>query len=471
MSKYAYQGVEGHEKRSPIGPDDYLAAGERRATPLVPFRGGLEVDDRLSRGRVKIAACDDAVKAASQVQPQPGRVYALVIGLGSEGHWGTNNNGDAFPEEALLGQAPKGLAMGFFDKFARRIPKEWGYRTFKKAHVFQEHHNSNPKLAIGGVENTFWNDRMHRVENLVWVDRANPKGIKWARRIDENDPTVGTSMACHVPFDRCSICGNLAPTRMQYCGHLRRGHPDYALRQIRPDGRSVSMINDFPDFFDESFVEVPAAPEALLIAKVASQGGATKQSEMEKHDLDLSVDVAMDDLNGLYARERGLPTSVLDKLAAHGLPAAITAAGMLGMCLRPSEVYHIAFGPDALDPKTAAAVDAKALQLAPEPLPEHLVEKLAASAKLPLAGRPGTITTGYVVDLLRPFAPGRSYQEPYLTPRLMKSASRPVTPQPLTDSERRVLAAYHGMYKLASGFCGYGERQAKLAHLGRYGSY
>lgn len=447
---------------------EYVSEGERAAVPLVAVRGRYEVDDRRSRGLHKTAACDDAVKAASKVEPHPDKVAALVIGLGSEEFWGVNNNGDSFPEPALLGKPPKGVKMGFFDKYAHRMPKSWGFETFKKAHVFEEHRNTSPKLAMGGIIDTFWNAGMHRVENLVFVNRRDRRGAKWAKRIDENDPTVGTSMACHVPFDRCSICGNLAPTRGQYCSHLRQGSPEYALRSIRPDGKPVSMINDFPDFFDESFVEVPAAPEALLIAKVASAKGAT----IEKREPDpAAAGSAYDDLASLYHAERALPDVIVDKLAALGLPAATKAASDLGVCFRPSELLRMAFGPDAIDKIAAAALDQVALQVKPDTFDGDAAIKLAASTREGALAKASEVKVATAVSLLMPFVAGRSYAEPYLTPRLMrlaKVAHQRVWPTP---EQAHLLRAYHTLCKQASGFCGYGERQALATFVAMTGDH
>ena len=848
--------MDGIEKQVGLA-DDYLNEGEQRLVPLVACRGRLEVDDRLSRGHVKTAASAEALDAAALVKPHPDRVYVMVIGLGSSEYWGTNNNGDSFPEAALLGRPPADVTMSFFDKYKGRMKPVWGHSTFRQAHAFQEHQNSNPRLAIGGIHDTFWNGRMHRVENIAWLDRHNPKGKKWVTRIDAGEP-VGTSMACKVPFDRCfpagtlvstinghvpieqiqvgdlvtthlgrlravtvsypklevgemikikavgtpeikatenhpflilrhadvrscvgsangkltrhqpqdgkcrrckreldyvpvwtesrdlrvgdyllsvldecadtvssgldlarlvgyylgdgyiisqksgkkkqgerkdmgvgfsvgiheeehlgriietlnavgvdnepnvydagcgrqavmvnvysrglaemmqalggrgthkkrvapsihawsteeklallggwidtdghfdekkgstrittvnrglaldarrlclsvgipasvvnggeikeygtskgtgetcwhvfipasyakhldpysikvkpfeteysnsqgffwggyyatpvraieeidgdvevfnlgieedesyvvegvvvhncSVCGNLAPTRAQYCNHLRLGAPGYAMRQIRPDGKTVSMVNDFPVFFDESFVETPAAPEALMIMKVAAEqeklAQIAKNAEIKKTGPDLPLDVAMDDLHGLYDHESPLPAPVVAKLATVGLQNAIKAAASLGMCLRPSEVFGIHFGIEKFARGELDALDACCLFVKP-----HEVK----SAKLE-----GTLTsiTDHVkvaraVDLLRPFASGRSYQEPHITGRLMRKLGsfRPFgTPAP-SDQMKALIGVYHTLYKAACGEYGYGTTQLSQTAASRFGGY
>lgn len=461
------------EKR--IGAADLtaLGEGEHSAIPLYNNRGVLEVDDRLSRPRVKTAAAEEAVAAALKVKPDPSKVYVLVVGLGAEEFWGVNNNGDSFPENALLGLPPKGVSMSFFDRYAARLPKEWGFKTFRKAHVFEEHRNTSPKLSIGDVVDTFWNNRMRRVENLIGISRE--KGKKWAEKVD-NGLGLATSMACRVPFDRCSLCGNLAPTRVTYCGHLRAGHPQYALRQIGSDGKPVAMINDFPVFFDESCVETPAAPEALMIMKVASDKAAgKKEAEHVKTDPELPLDVAMDDLAGLYATERPLPDVVVEKLSHLGLPAALKAAADLGMCLRPSEVFRITYGMNALNTKEAADLDRKALSAHPSQLSLTPWMSLADRARRPLTRDGSAVKQASwdvaAINLLRPFAAGRSYQEPHLTGRLMKAASVRWRPEHLSDTDRGLLGMYHALYQAACGDFGYGPKQAALAYVGRRGDY
>lgn len=446
------------EKIISPGEGDFLGEGEQRAVPLIACHGKLEVDDRLSRGSVKTAASEESIVEAAKVKPHPDRVYVLVIGLGSQEFWGTNNNGDDFPENALLGLAPKGFDMAFFDKYRHRLPKKWGHKTFEHGHTFEEHRNSNPKLAIGGIYKSFWNPRMHRVENLIWLDRKNPRAKKWVDRAD-NGEIIGTSMACKVPFDRCSICNNLAPTKAQYCSHLRPGSTEYQLRQIRDDGRSVSMINDFPAFFDESCVETPAAPEALSIMKVASAKVAKKkQAEIEKQDPDLPLDIALDDLGDLYHSEPTVAPHVLDRLRPLGLVNVTKAAASLGMCLKPSEVFHIAFG-DKISVKTAMALDERILAIEPRDTDLMSIMKLADDNLFRLTD---LVKVARAADLLAPYAASRSYDEPHLTARLMRKRASGFKVEGFTSEDEKLAAVYHTLYKGACGEFGYGMKQAKL---------
>jgi hypothetical protein len=356
--------------------------------------------------------------------------------------------------------------MAFFDRYKSRMKGKWGHETFMTAHAFQEHQNSNPKFAIGGIHGTFWNVRMHRVENITWLDRDNLKGKKWVDRVDAGEP-VGTSMACKVPFDRCSVCGNLAPTKGSYCNHLRIGTREYALRQIRPDGKAVSMINDFPVFFDESFVETPAAPEALMIMKIASDQqklAQQKVAEIKKEGPDLPLDVALDDLRGMYEAESSLPAPVVSKLATLGLSNAIKAASSLGICLRPSEVFAIQFGVEKFAAGELETLDEACLFVTP-----HEV-KSAANQHV---GAIDHIKVARGVDLLKPFASTRSYQEPHITGRLLRKLAtfRPLGVPAPSYQLQSLIGVYHSLYKAASGEYGYGSTQLALTATSRFGGY
>lgn len=441
---------EWQEKIIPSGDRTFLNEGEQRVTPLVSCHGRLEIDDR--RGRTKVAAAEEALEAAAKITPVAGRVYILNVALGSFEFWGDNNNGDAFPEAGLLGLPPADVPMSFFDRLAARMKgKDWGHKTFLNGHTFEEHRNTDPSLAIGGIAGTYWNDRMHRCENILWIDRK--KGAKWATRIDAGEP-VGTSMACKIPFDRCSRCGNLAVTRVSYCQHLKPGINSQN-RHILADGLRVCMMNDFPWFFDDSMVENPAAPEALTLMKIASAPAVpAKRAELTKDTPDLPSDVMADEeALALYDAEQRLPIEALAKLAGLGLPSILEASERLGMALRPSEVFALHFGlkyasDDTIDLDRLAVrrpvryddVDLSALKSAGQPLAPSWDFRKVARAQA----------------LLAPFAPSRSYLPEHLVGRLVrlaKSAAR-LSPPIMSERADSQLAIYHALCKLASGRVG-----------------
>lgn len=200
------------------------------------------------------AEIDDFVKA---IQPREGFFYLHINAMGAGEWYGSNRNGDYFPESQLI---------------------KW-HKTFETspAHVFRHHVNKDPAIAIGKVIFSYYNPRMHRVELVAEVDKT--KASAEYSRIMAGDFPM-TSMACHTPFDVCSVCGNRATSRSMYCEHLNNH-----LNELLPDGRKVMSMNVGPlKFFDISIVIRPADVTSSVLQKVASDIsaiGSVEQAEME----------------------------------------------------------------------------------------------------------------------------------------------------------------------------------------------
>lgn len=200
------------------------------------------------------AEIDDFVKA---IKPREGFFYLHINAMGAGEWYGSNRNGDYFPESQLI---------------------KW-HKTFETspAHVFRHHVNKDPAIAIGKVIFSYYNPRMHRVELVAEVDKT--KASAEYSRIMAGDFPM-TSMACHTPFDICSVCGNRATSRSMYCEHLNNH-----LNELLPDGRKVMSMNVGPlKFFDISIVIRPADVTSSVLQKVASDVsaiGSVEQAEME----------------------------------------------------------------------------------------------------------------------------------------------------------------------------------------------
>ncbi len=70
--------------------------------------------------------------------------------------------------------------------------------------------------------------------------------------VEEDESYVANGYAvhnCRVPFDECTVCGNKARKRSQYCDHLRS-----EMNKLYPNGVRVGAINWYPKFFDISRV-------------------------------------------------------------------------------------------------------------------------------------------------------------------------------------------------------------------------
>lgn len=176
--------------------------------------------------------------------------YIAVIAVSAGETWGANRNGDYFPREELIKH----------------------YQTFENGYLFEHHKNKDPKDAFGRIKKAFWNEDMDRVELIVAVE-MNDRGQEMMKLLEEGN-TIDVSMGCTVPFDVCSICGNMATKRSEYCNHLK-----YHMNEILPDGRKVYAINIQPNFFDISWVTRGADVTAKVFAKVASD---MKQASIDK---------------------------------------------------------------------------------------------------------------------------------------------------------------------------------------------
>ena len=202
----------------------------------------LSLKDVKHSGLEKTAA-DDRVSAFVEhnLEPKEGKFYLHINAMGAGEYFGSNKNADYFPEEQL--------------KQYHKTFEETGY-------VYRHHINKDPAKSMGRVIFSIYNERMHRVELIAEVDRFLGKDIY--DRIQAGD-FPQTSMACRTPYDVCSICGNKAHSRQEYCIHLNT-----QLNKILPDGRKVMALNLAPlRFFDISIVIKPADITSSVLQKVA----------------------------------------------------------------------------------------------------------------------------------------------------------------------------------------------------------
>lgn len=193
-------------------------------------------------------------------------IYVLVSALGASEYWSSNVNGDAFPIASLI-NSPSGWNDKSVEEM-RKIGKDWpyGYPTFMNAYPYKHHQNKNPSRAFGNVVLSIWNPKMFRVELVVFLDKEKCKefGAEDVYQRIENGEFPDVSMGTKVPYDICSICGHKSKTTRDYCFHAK-----YEMNKIYPDGRKVCVINDYPRFFDISFVFIGADKSAKMLAKLA----------------------------------------------------------------------------------------------------------------------------------------------------------------------------------------------------------
>ena len=239
-----------------------------------------------SAGLDKVASGEhlpEVMELVHAIQPQPDRLYVVNSALGS-GEWvGFNLRGDWFTERGLLHVPPGWHDIPVWDVDARRRAAAqtenvdnwgamaWGYPTFYNAHRFRHHVNKDPARAYGFILGAFWDPRMHRVvlvSELVREMCVRLGALDVYERIARGE-FPDTSMGAKVPYDRCSICNHVARTPKEYCEHVRQGAASpYGMRAILPDGRMCGVYNDYPRFFDDSYVFVGAERSAKVMANV-----------------------------------------------------------------------------------------------------------------------------------------------------------------------------------------------------------
>jgi hypothetical protein len=228
----------------------------------------------------------EVLELIEAIQPQPDRIYLVNSALGAGEYVGFNLRGDWFGEKGLLHTPPGWDRIPVWDVEARRRAASataqagewgslaWGYPTFMNAHRFRHHVNKDPERAYGYVLGAFWDARMHRV---VLVSELVRDMCMRLGAVDLYDRIAGgefpdTSMGAKVPYDRCSICNHYARSPAEYCLHVRQGAPPpYGMRSILRDGRMCGVYNDYPRFFDDSFVFVGAERSAKMLANITSR--------------------------------------------------------------------------------------------------------------------------------------------------------------------------------------------------------
>ena len=237
----------------------------------------------------------EIAKYIADAQKIEGKTQVLLTALGAGEYWGSNVNGDYFPENSLKNPTP-----------------QYGYKTFEKfAKVYKHHVNKDPNKSYGDVALSVWNEKMKRVELICILDDA--KAPDLVERINNGEyPEV--SMGCKVPYDVCSICSNKAKTRAQYCDHLR-----YHMNKIPPGhAKKAYAINTLPRFFDISFVLIGADRIAAVMKKVASahpQFGVSSAHLAESQIKQAHVDMK-DSLKGFEKTAANFVGLTKEKVAA-----------------------------------------------------------------------------------------------------------------------------------------------------------
>lgn len=304
--------------------DDYFPTGEPTVQAVLTWNNGRSVD--TSRITKYASEALDYIKA---VAPEPGKTALLLNAMGAEETYGPNRNGDGFPEFPV----PARGKIASIDRRWWVPPGEeltHHYASFEKnpAHAFKHHANRDPSKASGVVKKAFWNPRMHRVELLISVD--NDKDPEWVKRASDGE-FVPVSMGCRIKRDVCARCGNEAPTRADYCDHVK-----FAMNVVDSHGFKDYVHNPSPDFFDISRVFRPADRTGYTLKKVA-----------EVYEVRLSADL------GEIAERLALKSGASQKLS--DIDKVIRAEPLAASTLTPDEKSFIVKIRDHVGSKLATA--------------------------------------------------------------------------------------------------------------------
>ena len=275
--------------------------------------------------------------------------------------------------------------------------------------------------------------------------------------VEDDESFVTENIAvhnCKVAYDVCSICGNKAKRRDEYCAHIRHDK-----KKIYPDGKQPYMINYNPTFFDISIVKRRADRIAYVLDKVASvnSGDSTisyhKYNEFENldqsvipfapdperavfdwedepvekaagiHEPTLGEKIAMikrinsdavrvlnkgimKSLPALEAEEPDLPPAMLDRIAAkYSIPDILKSFIMSAIPLKPREFTRIIIVNQGLPLESYDSVLRGVLR--------------AKATELPAASSQNEITS-----LLEPFLTSRSSFLPAILARIEKLLQR-----------------------------------------------
>lgn len=341
----------------------------------------------------------------NSAKPIPGKTQILLTALGAGEYWMNNVNGDYFTEEDLAHDG-----------------EDYGHKTFEKfAKIYKHHINKDPTKSYGDVALAVYNPKFHRVELIVVLD--NEKSPDLVERINNGDYPEW-SMGCRVKYDICSICGNKAPTRAQYCEHLK-----YYMGRIHPaTGKMVYAINPRPVFFDISQVLIGADKTAKTLMKVASVKGASeyKHAEIEKeiptNGPPASVEDVLTAIPEVKAREIPFDKGLLNNLAEkQTLPKILSTMLGLGMFPKPREFQRIILVRSGMG-GLADELDSRNMHFDPD------METAIGPVHDNMVGISPDNFDDSIAKMLLPQMANRSYAKPHLVNRIIimsKTASAP----------------------------------------------
>lgn len=246
-----------------VRPDD--ATFERRAQYAT-------TRSQYEQGVPKRIDVQDALNLVADIydisKNQSDYVFVVARAVSAElpGEPNPNENGDAFPRDELL---------RFDQRLARRVYKTFDY---KPNHI--NHRAENPRTARGFILDSTYNaidPNDQFVECLLAIDAS--KDAVYADGI-RSGAIDAFSMGCIAEHTVCSICGNKATNRMEFCNHISGN------KMKTFDGKRAYEICGGVCFEELSAVDQPADPKALaqeilsVQAQIDERKGLGTESEI-----------------------------------------------------------------------------------------------------------------------------------------------------------------------------------------------
>lgn len=212
----------------------------------------------------------DMVKKPGMVKE--GEVPIHLIAIGATEFYGPNRNGDGFTESTC---------------------RDYHQEFKKNARWYRNHSNKNPSASYGLVKESYYNEKMHRIELFCVLNGTKEAakrngGLVADQELEKlaREEDIPVSMACLVPYDICSECGHQARNKKEYCtgksegGFCTRDGAKTALCKVYSDGRIHHVDNPRPKFFDISKVVRPADRIAYTMGKLASCASVKSGAEI-----------------------------------------------------------------------------------------------------------------------------------------------------------------------------------------------
>lgn len=463
-----------------------------------------------------------------ELRPIKDSIYVLVNAMGASEYFGSNVNGDAFPEASLIHAPDDWKGIPAYDMVKA---KEWpyGYPTFYMAHPYAHHRNKDASKAFGVVELAAWNPHMKRVELVTRVDKEKCYAFGgvgvWDKLQQGQFPDV--SMGTKVPFDTCSVCldwkryraaqasfdrkrhrsegdavlevhkknpiRGVSITRKDYCEHALK-----MMNRILPDGRKVFVYNDYPRFFDISFVFIGADRTAKTMMKIAherkfwtvgsaevaeklgyvetpsgvllTESGSEKVASVEDplklafghlKEGELTKNIvpshfASKAVPVLTREEKDLPKDILETLSRKPLESALSTPTSLGIVLRPREFQRVIL-----------------IQIGRRDLADHYDKRGVVFPKtdeiedVPMG--PDAVSTE-LAQVLSAVLNGRSGLGPFVEQRVVVISKKPTEDTPRATSHsspllRKIGAAYNGYRKNVMDLVAHSQELMSMAGM------